>query len=58
MCFEEQHHPGMETALYTGGANPGDRLYHAHTRASFEVNMNLSFYSMSFLVMVAFYSLL
>lgn len=41
VCSEEQHHPGMETALYSGRANPGDWLYHANTRARSEVNMGL-----------------
>lgn len=61
VCFEEQHHPGMETALYSGRANPGDWLYHAYTRAGSEVNMGLFFFfscSMWFLVIVAFYSIL
>lgn len=44
VCFEEQHHPSMETSLYSGRANPGDWLHHAHAWASSKVNMGLFFY--------------
>lgn len=38
---EEQHYPDLEAALYPGGADPGDWLHHAHSRASFKVRFVL-----------------
>lgn len=37
LCPKEQHPAGLEAALHPGGADPGDRLHHAHPRAGPQV---------------------
>lgn len=37
MCFEEQYHPDLEATLHPRGADPGNRLHHAHPWTSFKV---------------------
>lgn len=39
---EEQHPAGVEAALHPGGANPGDRLHDADTRACPQVSVFIS----------------
>ncbi|KAG8534814.1 hypothetical protein GDO81_030228 [Engystomops pustulosus] len=39
MRLKEQHHPGVAAALHPRGADPGDRLHHAHPRDRPQVMM-------------------